>query len=1690
MPASPDVLGRLDSALGAERTAALLRRLAPVPGALDWLEENAVVEALIRSDSAVESPATRAMLALAGVRDLETLTGELAPPLAARRAALLSADPDSSVPASPDDILVMARELILMDRSNGAPGVLALINGRDFDWRAPMACAWDSLASREDLVRLALAANSPTPLAAIVTALRSSGSDDEAAQSLLRVSAVPSAKIIARLVKADETTLAAAVARMREQDEAIDASKSGFVSPTRSALYQDWEARRAGLAGLAEAIAEAAEGEMDFVSALEARRQALQLDPSEARLASVALTHLKAGEAADALALLPDASDSPAVRVALGMAYVEGGALEKGRPILVDGISDALLEGGPDDAVAVARTLTKCGEVGLALEVLTSHLRRSPTDLAARHLHAELLLEAGDASAALFESRLLHSLDPNSGLAPDIEAKAWIESKRPGKALPILRNALARGDSGAWLQTVECAMDAAAVDEAEAMLAAPPSDVDPAEVAVLRARTHLARGDRALAETALQAATLDHAASPAPWLALAALQERDGRLEEAGETLRRGAQTTASAPVQTALARWLRSNGRPSEALEAAQAAIDQDPQKAEARFELGASLLALGQGPAALDSLREAHRAIPARQDIRLALGQAFEAYGDPEAARRLFAHLPETAPADAWFAAGRLELSTSEATGPDRAQVAVSRLLRARALGISDPALDYWLGRGFEATHQPDRAVEAYNLFVASRPREASLLRGAVLGKSAALVALDRAIESLPDLETLRDRNPEDGEVGITLARAFAAALLPDEASHAAQAVLQKDPAQREALSIVAASAQRTGNWSIASRALQTAAVHVGHDPDLWLESAQAAVRVGDPETARQDVEMALSLGPDGVDRRKAAFALVDLGDPHQALALLQLAAQADPENAGLWLEVADVAERSRDADQALAALEKASALMPDDVDVHARRASVLAAAGRNPESIAAWRAAHALRPQDARIHGALAKALAENEEPQAGLEEFARALAAHPLNADLLAGAGLAALRLGSVREAIDLLIRADRADPDNPQVVVGMAEAWLRLHRPADALETLNRSGRAVEASSVAWSLRAEACLAIGDLIGAEEALAEARRTVGASPAERIALSRAELRFGHWQNAIDTLALFTTDPEPEAEAALAEAVVRSLEARWLYSTAAQAERHAPPPQVPGEAMTAWLESVLARTSDGVEAWHLIRLRLELIHSAEHDGDAFEALRAASGTDLRDGESAREALAIGALRRHRSADALQALKAIEPDDLGPSWQAPLAGIAHLQSGNARMALAAFEDAARDAALRPLALGLYAQASLAADDARGAIDALNQALAQWPDEPAWQSALAALYAEARMPDAALPHLQMAAELEPGSAAVTLALARGLRALGHAGEALEAFDRALPFQADDTIVWTEAGEVALTCGAAARASRYFERALELDPNGTRPMLGAARAAMLGGNLRLARRHAEKALETGEDAELFRCLAEIAARQGEPDRALEMFDRAMKLADDPRSLKLARARLLIDLGRPADAADDLRLCLSENADDENAWHTLSLACEAGGDLAEAIHASESAVRLAPRSIGFRLQLARIARATGHLDRALDELTQAQEIEPLDPEISLEIGRVHEARREFDRALEAYQRSVDLEPGSAEAYRRAASVLKSLKAYSDAGRMLERAAEIDPTDTPTLQQLAAVRALELVHGETYTMAVNP
>jgi tetratricopeptide (TPR) repeat protein len=223
-------------------------------------------------------------------------------------------------------------------------------------------------------------------------------------------------------------------------------------------------------------------------------------------------------------------------------------------------------------------------------------------------------------------------------------------------------------------------------------------------------------------------------------------------------------------------------------------------------------------------------------------------------------------------------------------------------------------------------------------------------------------------------------------------------------------------------------------------------------------------------------------------------------------------------------------------------------------------------------------------------------------------------------------------------------------------------------------------------------------------------------------------------------------------------------------------------------------------------------------------------------------------------------------------------------------------------------------------------------------------------------------------------------------------------------------------------------------------------------------------------------------------MADVLASQGKVDKALLAYDRALEHVADRLPVQLARNSLLVRAGRAAEAVESLRSLTLTSGEDDGIWASLADAARAAGDLEQAMNAAEQASRLSPRNAGHRLTLARISREAGNLDRALSELAQIDAGTSLDPDVAVEIGHLHEERREMKRALDAYERAIRLDSSNAEAHYRAGLVLKSLKAYEQAGAMLKRAVELNPRSPDVLHQLAAVRALELVHGGIRQTAV--
>jgi tetratricopeptide (TPR) repeat protein len=213
------------------------------------------------------------------------------------------------------------------------------------------------------------------------------------------------------------------------------------------------------------------------------------------------------------------------------------------------------------------------------------------------------------------------------------------------------------------------------------------------------------------------------------------------------------------------------------------------------------------------------------------------------------------------------------------------------------------------------------------------------------------------------------------------------------------------------------------------------------------------------------------------------------------------------------------------------------------------------------------------------------------------------------------------------------------------------------------------------------------------------------------------------------------------------------------------------------------------------------------------------------------------------------------------------------------------------------------------------------------------------------------------------------------------------------------------------------------------------------------------------------------------------------EKAIQAYDRAIKVSAGDPQVQLARSRLLMKNGQFTDAVNDIKAVIDTDYEDPLAWALLAEAYERASQMEEALSAINRAIEDAPRAGPYRLAQGRIYRKSGQLDQALKVLRELERDEPENLELPGELGQVYEARRETDAALESYLRAVALNAQDVESCMHAGVILKGLKSYDHAAEMFERVVISRPNDAKALHQLAAVRALQLVHGGIGTQVVT-
>lgn len=1566
-------------------------------------------------------------------------------------------------------------------------------------WTSPLACAWPDLMSTSWLNDYFPKHPKLGHARMLVNALLANLDLLGAAQSIVAVNSGTLAELLPLLLTGGYEALYAALGQLSIEKiagldpDSLQSPSSVWIAPAvllaasgdsegaHQAFRKAWDLGNESSAEVADALAGFARAEQDPVLEMEARRQAFQANPTPERRAALIRVLLDVGRC-DEAALLIDAPSSAHVWIAAAAAQQALGndqqaamSLEQACALV---LNDEIVS---DDWLAWLLQLLKARkDFARAIDIQEMRSEMAGADPAYLFEIAKLYEAAGDTAASASRAEIVLALEPGSSEARLLLAETLQRSNKPDEAL-VHWKSIHQQHPEYWPALGRCALEAGEVklarDTAASALAAEP---DSYSARVLLGEALTLDGNPEAGLIHLKQAVEMVPQEAQGWIALADAQKELGDEDAAGETLQRGVQAApASGCLHMARARWLRKNEQLSMALEHTRTAVGLEPDRSEWRIEQAGILRELGRVEEALPELRTALSTQPENWPARRALGLTYEVMGEIHAAAQTFSRLPEQMDAESKLLAGRILVKSISDDGPGDLKVAMSLLVSAKESGLEDISIWYWLACAYEKAGLTPQSVEAYRAFLdgvgeSDHPLKLEALLGFARG-SAETEQLDQAIETL---ENGRQAFPASHELLYNLSQAYLISGRPAEALRSAKQAVELVPGAIAAHQALRDAALVLGKIEEALISQKAILELLPDDPDSYVQMAELFAKNNETGEARSHLAQAIwRCRRDGNQIASLAKAARSIAGSKLEHRLLERATFLEPARADIIASLAQSSESLGDFETAQKSWLRLAKISKNDPQPLQRAADALCKLGRRAAALGLRQRALEISPA-APQHLALAKALETSGDIDASLNHYIQAAEQAPDDIEIVLDAAESVGEHGDPEFASKLLERAKGLGSEPGRVAILKASLALA---GGDALSAVKALSEIPDHGNSRTSLEIQALRAQGQIAEAQELFAGLITQPIETYNDVASMVDAAMSLNAWSDAIDCLGqgfkILDVDERLVFLTRMLGHRFRDLE--WLYRITGNAEMHAP------DSEDIRLLGLIERSStfepDLSPADKALLELWDALQSGSAEPDRLQKIEAMPRSHR---SALIEAGMISLLKANRPARAIDFMKSMPEVGAGNPRTVLLKGIGETMLGHFQTALEILEATCKDPLYQPLALYLQSSALRKAGEEQDALTKLNAAVATWPDEHRWHFEVAECYLSMEHHDAAIPHLQQAVELDDTNADYLVALARAYRSVGQLEQAESMYSRSLQSSPKSAQIWKEAGDAALAIGNLDGAEKWLERACTLAPSDVGCMIQFARTALARGDHKTALKRAQAAYRVDPDQPVvLGGLAEILAADGKIEKAIQMYDTALKAADGDLDIKLARGILLARSGRPREAVQELKSIVDKEPDDDQAWAALAKAQQDAGSLELALEAANQALKISPRNVRHMQLVGMICREAGQLDQALSTLSEAASHARNDAKLARELGKVYEARREIQHALESFKRAIELDPNDADSLMRAGLILKRIKLYDQAGELFERSVLLNPIDPQALQQLATIRALQLIHGNS-------
>lgn len=1214
------------------------------------------------------------------------------------------------------------------------------------------------------------------------------------------------------------------------------------------------------------------------------------------------------------------------------------------------------------------------------------------------------------------------------------------------------------------------------------------------------------------------------------WLDLADTYHYLGDNQKALETLRAASlAVNDSAEIYLALGETCLKAGLQAEALPSFRKAAQLKPDSDLAVLRLGSILFSLGHHSEAFYVLTEATSRWPENPDLAFIYGKVCLIMGDPDTAIAAFetSLLTRNPDVERYILLADTLVNGLSLMVRSPSSHNIHNLERANQ--VLETALS-WMpehhlglilrGEVLIALGEFEAAFEIFNhLFEVRDTIEADIHWRFLAGLGQAAIKTSQPDLALRVLREAVQLNPEKIQLHQYLTQAFTIANLPDEALQQARLTLKMANKDEQNILWFADFMEELGETAEAVIAMQTITELAPEKPDYWLKRAGLELENGDLENSRHSLHTMLELeGLLNLHYRTAALTFLRMQDQAAAIACLDLAGEQSldvtsdylmemvclnfqlgrveaahefcllainnvPNDGILRIMQADLFCSQENWQRALASLDDAL-----DIWEKGHRTGEIGRWQRLVQS--GWIDPAWMESANRLGMISLRKALIYQQMNEMDLAEQHLEFALQQVEKYVPAVYMLVDLKIKnqSFDQARELLANMDLAVPELDSLRLELAEQEGQFHeaeemlrkamidRPKDfrmrilhaksltrkfdwsaantLLDQLLIDFRARKLESTRWPITKDELLASHGMAG-----------------DGLRLVELALSLRRWNDAMD-LAIHNskTFNDPTANLQLMKVLAISAE-QQLLAGELTITAHAPGKIAVSDQNQQLLASIVGSEPgtiySNVNSVWIKRGRLAFENSEEN----FQEL-------ARIAETPEECAALMASLRRRNL----AAKTIELAIQYPQHPEVLAELALAQiKTNPEDAQMTAEHLVEISPADPIHLAVLALTATKNGDWPRALEALENALQIWPEEPEWHAWAAEIAEKIGAGRARQTHLEQAFALQPNRMIHALALGKIYNANQQYAKAASILRRAIEITANHPEIWMELAKALVGSGEHREALECAGKAAEIQPEDLQPILLSGEIAMAMGKLDWALAYAQEAFKLSshnESAILF--LSKVLEKRGKPAESLALIQRSLVNHDQSEPLVFEQARLL----RKINGAKAALPVLSRLTDSNNpSVQALSLLAQVQSDCGDLIGAEKSARRaleVNPEDMATNLLLGRLLHKAGQLDQSLIYLKLACQDGGFSLEALMELGQVYQARREYQAAMQVFEQAILQSPRDYRPYLAAGTILREAKDYRGSEAMFRRAAELAPGDVNIQRQLGAVVALNLVY----------